>query len=236
MNGIHDLGGIDGMGAVVVDDDEPVFAADWERAVLLMFPASARAGLFQLDQFRFGIERMPAVEYLTTPYYEHWIHTVAHHAKLKGLFDEADWERRTEEFLQDPGTAMPDRKDPDLLDFLDTVLVEGASCRMDSAAPPRFGLGERVVVAADSPLGHTRRARYIRGKTGTVTKTHGTFVYPDIAGNGGAPTAEHVYTIEFTAQELWGSGIGDPRATNCFDVWEPYISSAPAAPAEGTQS
>ena len=30
MNGVHDLGGTDGLGPVPVPKDEPVFRADWE--------------------------------------------------------------------------------------------------------------------------------------------------------------------------------------------------------------
>ncbi len=33
MNGIHDLGGMHGFGAVVVERDEPVFHAGWEKRV-----------------------------------------------------------------------------------------------------------------------------------------------------------------------------------------------------------
>jgi nitrile hydratase beta subunit len=234
MNGVHDLGGTDGMGPVVPDTDgEPVFAADWERAALLMFPASARAGLFQLDQFRYGIEQMPPVEYLTSPYYDHWAYTVTHYAKLKGLFDDAELEERTRYFLENPAAPMPDRKDPELIEFLDTVLVTGASCRLESDKVPQFAVGDRVVVAADSPVGHTRRARYVRGKSGVIALAHGAFVYPDTIANGGEQTAEHVYTVRFTAEELWGQGIGDPKGTVCYDVWEPYITHAHASTGKG---
>ena len=47
----------------------------------------------------------------------------------------------------------------------------------------------------DAPHGHTRKARYIRGKTGVVEMAHGTMIYPDSAGNGGPEAPEHVYTV-----------------------------------------
>ena len=31
MNGVHDMGGMDGFGAIEVETNEPVFHADWER-------------------------------------------------------------------------------------------------------------------------------------------------------------------------------------------------------------
>jgi len=234
MNGVHDLGGTDGVGPVVPDKDgEPVFFADWERAALLMFPAGAKAGLFQLDQFRYGIEQMAASEYLTTPYYEHWAHTVSHHAQRNGLFDEDELNERAQYYLEHPDAKLPDRKDPELIEFLDTVFKTGASCRLPSDAPAHFSVGDRVVVASDSPTGHTRRAGYVRGRVGTITLAHGTFVYPDGVANGAEETAEHVYTVQFTAQELWGEAIGDPNVTVCFDVWEPYITLAPALTTQG---
>ena len=41
MDGIHDLGGLDGFGPVEVEPDEPVFHEDWERR---MFRLSRRPG------------------------------------------------------------------------------------------------------------------------------------------------------------------------------------------------
>lgn len=58
MNGVFDLGGTDGMGAVNPPAHEPVFHAEWEKAAMTMFPAAFRAGWFGLDQFRHGIEKM----------------------------------------------------------------------------------------------------------------------------------------------------------------------------------
>ena len=82
----------------------------------------------------------------------------------------------------------------------------------------------------DSPLGHTRKARYIRGKTGEVVLAHGTFIYPDSAGNGQGDDPQHVYTIRFDAAQLWGAGIGDPNASVYVDAWEPYLEPAGGPP------
>lgn len=73
MNGVHDLGGMDGMGPIDVEPNEPVFHAEWERRVFGMFLPIFAAGYFNIDELRHAIERMgPA--YLTTTYYEHWLH------------------------------------------------------------------------------------------------------------------------------------------------------------------
>ncbi|TQM01804.1 SH3-like domain-containing protein [Pseudonocardia kunmingensis] len=69
MNGVFDLGGTDGLGPVVTEENEPVFRAEWEKAAFAMFAPSFRAGLFGVDQFRHGIEKMDPAEYLLSNYY-----------------------------------------------------------------------------------------------------------------------------------------------------------------------
>ena len=229
MNGVHDLGGTDGMGPVVVPENEPVYRAEWEKAAFALFATNFRAGLFGVDAFRYGIERMPPAEYLTSPYYEHWAHTAAHYAAKAGVIDEAELDARTQYYLEHPDEPLPDRKDPDLMEFVDAAVKHGASARRESDKPPAFAVGDRVTVVADSPTGHTRKARYIRGRTGVIEMAHGTFIYPDSAGNGGGDAPEHVYTVKFTNAELWGADFAEPNGVVYFDVWEPYIVRATVA-------
>lgn len=229
MNGVHDLGGTDGLGPVIHDDPtdpEPVWGAEWEKTAFAFFATAFRAGLFGVDAFRYGIEQMHPVSYLASPYYEHWAHTVEHYGVKAGVFDPAEIEAKTTYFLDNPDAPLPERQDPDLLAFIDAAVTHGAHAKRDSDAPPAFAVGDRVTVADDSPAGHTRKARYVRGRTGEIVMAHGTFIYPDSAGNGGEEGAEHVYTVRFDAEELWGSETADPNGVVHFDVWEPYITLA----------
>ena len=107
MNGVHDLGGTDGLGPVVVPDREPVFTAEWEKAAFAMFSMCFRAGFFGVDEFRYGIEQMHPAVYLLSPYYEHWIHTVEHYGKAKGLLDLDEVDRRTQYYLEHPDAPLP---------------------------------------------------------------------------------------------------------------------------------
>ena len=75
MNGPHDLGGIDGCGPVVKEANEPVFHSPWEKRVFGMFPALMALRFFNLDELRHGMERMSFASYLTSSYYEHWLHS-----------------------------------------------------------------------------------------------------------------------------------------------------------------
>lgn len=226
MNGVHDLGGTDGLGPVVVEQDEPTWHAEWEKAVFAMFPASFRAGYLNVDMFRHGMEQIPPADYLLSTYYEHWLHSISHHAARAGAVDLDELDRRTRHYLDHPHEPLPERSDPDLLGFIDAAVKHGAPAGRESDTPARFAVGDRVRVIDSSPYGHTRRAGYIRGKTAEITAAHGTYIYPDTAGNGGPENPQHVYTLRFDAAELWGAEHAEPNATVYFDVWEPYLEVA----------
>jgi len=224
MNGVFDLAGTDGIGPVVVPESEPVFRSEWEKAVFPMFAMCFRAGFFGVDEFRHGIELIDPVVYLTSPYYEHWVHTVEHYGEKRGVLDLEELDRRTAYYLAHPDAPLPDHADdPELLAFVDAVVKAGATAKRESDAPPAFQVGDIVRVERDAPHGHTRRARYVRGAVGEIVMAHGVFIYPDTAGNGLGEAPEHVYTVKFTAEELWGSGADQPHDSVYFDVWEPYI-------------
>ena len=55
MNGVHDLGGLDGMGPVNPDPNEPLFHAEWEKRVFGMFLPIFACGYFNLDELRHAI-------------------------------------------------------------------------------------------------------------------------------------------------------------------------------------
>jgi nitrile hydratase len=73
MNGIHDLGGMHGFGAIVVERDEPVFHAAWEKRVFGAVMLAMRIGIVNIDRFRHAIERLDPVEYLSAGYYGRWL-------------------------------------------------------------------------------------------------------------------------------------------------------------------
>ncbi|MBW0101375.1 nitrile hydratase subunit beta [Pseudonocardia sp. KRD291] len=228
MNGIHDLGGRDGLGAVAPPPEEPVWKAEWEKHAHTLFPMAFRAGMFGVDAFRYGMEQMDPVEYLTSPYYEHWLHSVQHHGIRTGHWDLAEVDERTRYYLENPDAPLPEDKDPDgeLVAFIEAVVPAGAPASRDTGKAATFSVGDRVTVVSDAPRGHTRKAGYVRGKTGVIVMAHGEMVYPDTAGNSLDETSEHVYTVQFTAEDLWGAEAAEPNGTSTFDVWEPYIVPA----------
>jgi nitrile hydratase beta subunit len=94
MNGIHDLGGMHGLGPIVPEPDEPVFHHDWEKRMFAMFIAAFGGGHFNVDEFRHAIERMDPADYLRSSYYEHWLHSLETLLLEKGVLTEAELARK----------------------------------------------------------------------------------------------------------------------------------------------
>ena len=97
MNGIHDLGGMHGVGPIEVEDNEPVFHHDWEKRVFGLFFGIAVHRIFNLDELRHAIERMGAAEYLGSSYYEHWLHAFETLLVEKGAITAAEYAQRCRE-------------------------------------------------------------------------------------------------------------------------------------------
>lgn len=100
MNGVHDLGGMHGMGPIDPEKGEPVFHSDWERRVFGVMIATFAGGHYNVDEFRHGIERMDPAEYLRSSYYEHWLHTIESNLLEKGLITREELERKWAELGQ----------------------------------------------------------------------------------------------------------------------------------------
>ena len=225
MDGVHDLGGTQGLGAVALEEDEPVFHADWEKSLFAMFPAMFLKGYFNLDEFRYGIEQMHPAEYLLSRYYEHWLHTYEMYGVRKGVVDADELEKRTQYYLDNPDAEVPTANDPEMVATFKSVYASGASARREGSSP-KYAVGDRVRVTTDSPPGHTRKAGYVRGKTGVIGILHGAFIFPDSAAMGNGEDPQNVYTVRFTAEELWGSESADPNSTVTIDLWEPHLEKA----------
>jgi len=82
---INDVGGVEGFDLPQPELDEPAFHADWEAHVFAMNRALLGAGVYNLDEFRDAIERMPPGEYLASGYYEKWFHAVTTLCVEKGV-------------------------------------------------------------------------------------------------------------------------------------------------------
>ncbi len=101
MNGIHDLGGMHGMGPVEPEPNEPIFHEEWERRMFAMFIAAFAGGHYNVDQFRHAIERMDPAHYLESSYYEHWLHALETLLVENGAITREELEARQAELAKE---------------------------------------------------------------------------------------------------------------------------------------
>lgn len=212
MNGIHDIGGMHGLGPIDPEVDEPVFHADWEKRVYSLFTSLMYTGAYTGDEFRHAIERMSPAEYLETSYYEHWLSGFETILAEKGIISDG----RTPPAVT---ASLRTLKEADV----PTVVEAGMSARRGRSKAGRFKAGDKVLVQNMNPATHTRLPAYARGKQGTIVIDHGVFVFPDTNAHGLGEQTQHCYAVEFSAREVWG---GDASRTDTLriDLFEDYLS------------
>ena len=222
MDGIHDLGGMHGFGSVEREENEPPFHAPWEATVVAIMRSARGAGLYNIDEFRHGIERMDPAHYLGSSYFEHWLDGIARILAEKGVVTTGEMEARIAFF-----GARPDA--PASAAVAATPSAQATRGRPESetsfreaTAPPRFAVGAAVVTRNIHPAGHTRLPRYARGKGGVVAVHRGCHVFPDANAHGLGEQSQHVYSVRFEAGELWGEAA-EPNQHVYLDLWESYL-------------
>jgi len=108
---------------------------------------------------------------------------------------------------------------------VEATLRKGGSTRVDTAVAPKFKVGDKVVVRNLNPLGHTRAPRYVRCKRGVVQRDHGVFVFPDANARGEGPAPQHVYSVRFEGDAVWGPDAPANEAIY-VDLWDDYLDPA----------
>ena len=105
------------------------------------------------------------------------------------------------------------------------VLARGDRFRMNADVRPRFKPGDRVRTRNIHPTGHTRLPRYARGRIGVIVRDHGVFVFADASGDALGKIPQHLYSVRFTAQELWGPEASS-RDAIYIDLWDAHLDPA----------
>ena len=207
MNGVHDLGGMDGFGPVHVEANEPLFHHAWERVVFGVVAAMSVQRLSNVHTFRHAIERMDPVHYLSSSYYEHWLTALATLLVERGIATRAALEAKA-------GGDFP----------LSAPARPGGVHAAPSAPVPRHAVGSTVRVRDMHPLGHTRCPRYVRGKRGAVVRVDGIYPLPDVAAHSDRACDQHSYNVRFAGRELWGDAADGAEAVY-VDLWESYLET-----------
>ena len=103
-----------------------------------------------------------------------------------------------------------------------TLLENGLSCQVNSDIPAQFAVGELVRAKVTHPKTYTRLPRYVRGKVGTIAKDHGVYVFPDTVGQRLSTKPQHVYSVRFSAQTLWGAEAS-PNDSLYIDLFDDHL-------------
>jgi nitrile hydratase len=219
MNGIHDMGGMAGLGHFDPRSDEPLFHEPWEARVLALTLAAGALGRWTIDKSRFYRESIPGPEYLAISYYERWFTALSALLVDAGLITAAEAQCGRAEIgatkMSPPLTANAVRE----------VLARGGPTHRPPSAPDRFVPGEAVRARNLNPEGHIRLPRYVRGRQGTITRLHGAHVFPDTNAHDEGEHPQSLYQVRFEASELWGPDT-DGRGAVYLDLWETYLEPA----------
>ena len=219
MDGIHDMGGMQGWGRVPFDPTEPAFKAGWEgRAFAICLLSMNRLTGQNLDAMRHALERLHPLEYLRNGYYGRWLLMAETLLTDSGVIAEGAVDARARKLRGDDVTEPPDPvlNKPDY-----TATGPGSLRPVDD--PPRFKVGEQVRAKDIHPAGHTRLPRYIRGRVGTVKRILPSALLPDTNAHFLGENPQHCYGVAFDSTELWGSEA-EPFVLH-IDLFDSYLEA-----------
>ena len=97
-----------------------------------------------------------------------------------------------------------------------------AASSRPSLRSPRFAMGDRVRVRDARATPYTRQPGYVTGKPGAVVAHLGATVLPDAVTVGRRTLPEHLYTVAFQADDLWGDAA-EPDTEVRVDLYESYL-------------
>jgi len=216
MDGIHDMGGMDGFGPIPIEQDEPIFHSPWEGRVWALNTALGAIGNWNVDAGRYLLEQMDPALYLGSSYYQRWLYRTEDILVAHDMVSRAEIETPPE--LRDTvkqGTPLG----------IDEVLARrraDRSARVDEDIAAKFTAGEKIRARNIHPKGHTRIPRYVRGKAGVIDRDHGVFIFPDTHAVFAGQKPQHLYSVSFTARAIWGDDASTVDKVY-VDMWDDYL-------------
>ena len=219
MDGVHDLGGMEGFGPVPIETGDRDFRdlETWEKRVYGLHLSRLAKGI-TIDWFRHAIERMAPRDYLTFPYFNKWCTNWLVLMIDDGVvsLDEVKAGRAATQGTPPPAITVEQA--------LEICAKSNTDFGVLGGSEPAFKVDQTVRTRRDMHSGHHRLPRYARDASGTIIAHHGRHLLPD-EGAKGRHVGEHLYTVSFAAPELWGEGA-DPRDSVTLDLWESYLVRA----------
>jgi nitrile hydratase len=219
MNGVHDMGGMQDMGAVLAEENEPVFHMPWEARVFALRRAMGAWGKWNIDASRYAVELVPPADYLRMSYFERQF------AAFLEMLVAHNFVTRNELENSVPAASSPKAAPVLTVEKAQLLIAKGVPTSRKVSVAPRFSAGQRVRARNIHPVAHTRLPRYARGKAGTIDRDRGVFVFPDTNAHFLGEKPQHVYSVRFAARELWGQQAS-AKDSVYLDLWDDYLEPA----------
>ncbi len=159
------------------------------------------------------------IDYLTRPYFDQWLTTLAAQLIDEGYLTLDEIKRGAPAFAPKPG--LPPQTAEAARAYRQNGLEVSRSAsirRRASRSAPTCDAG------STARSGHTRLPGYVRGRAGVIHAHHGGHVFADASARG-EERGEHLYTVSFASSDLWpeAKGSGDRVFV---DLWESYLEPA----------
>ena len=91
----------------------------------------------------------------------------------------------------------------------------------------RHCAGQRVRVVARPHEGHHRTPGYLKDKTGTIERVHGSFTNPETRAYGGdGLPMQALYLVCFAQRDIWPDYRGDAGDLIYVDLFEHWLEEA----------
>lgn len=219
MNGPHDLGGMQSLGPVPYEKNEPVFHARWEGRVYAINRALGFWRKWNGYSARYESEQFSPADYFGMSYYERWFVRLSKLLVKTKMATPGEFE--SGKAARGSTKATPPLTADQVVPMFTKGKFEG---RNRAGAAPRFRIGQRVHSRNMHPTGHTRLPRYARGKFGTIERDYGVFPFPDAIAHFLPDKPQHVYSVRFAAHELWGEQA-KPQDSVYIDMWDEYLEA-----------
>ncbi len=219
MDGIADMGGMQGWGPVKRPGDEPAFGERWEGRAFALGLLSMRTSGTNLDSFRHALERQSPMNYIADGYYGRWCHAAETLLVDSSIIAPGAVEARARN-LRGENVEEPAWPEPNKPDYAPTA----AGSLREVTEPPAFAVGDRVRAKDIHPTKHTRLTRYVRGREGVIERIQPSALLPDTHATFEGENAQHLYSVRFDSHELWGPDAED--FTLNIDLWESHLEAA----------
>jgi nitrile hydratase subunit beta len=210
MSSLHNLGGMQGFGAVWTVPEGTAFYTDAERRVFRLMMGLMAGGWCDTDGFRAEVEGLPVRTYARECFPMNYFLGMEKQLQERGLLQPGDLEAWMQGVKP---TGRPAAPPP--------VMADGG----EPPEPARFRVGDRVKIRSIDTRGHNRLPNYLRGQIGTITAERGLTNLPDALAARAGRKPQPVYTVEFLAQDVWGDHAAETDRLSA-EIFQDYIEAA----------